>query len=128
MKKLLLIGLLTTNCFAENVTLKAEPQPTGCRKGITCNIASQHSISLQNTSAELRTYRVTYQICADNKDCSQHVYDVPIAPTHIWTDTRIINLFTKFNRPRVHSATYWTTVSSPWLSQQYQINGNVDVK
>lgn len=129
MKKLLLIGIFaTTNCFAENVSLKVEPQPTGCRVATNCNIAAVHSISLQNTSNETRTYKVTYKICADNNDCKQHTYDVPVAPTHIWTHNQLLNLFTTFNRARVHQATYYTFVNSPWLNQQYVISGNVPVQ
>ena len=130
MKKLLLVTLMATTITvsAENITLKADPQPTGCQAGSTCNVAAIHSISLQNTSAETRTYKVTYQICADNKDCATHSYDVPIAPTHTWNHSQVLNLFTTFNRSRMHTATYWTYVRSPWINQDYQINGNVDVK
>ena len=130
MKKLLLITLMTTTMTvnAESISLNAKPAPTSCRVGSTCNIAAEHSISLQNTSTETRSYKVTYMICADNGECSKHEYDVPIAPMHIWTHKYLLNLFTKFNRARVHTVEYWTNVSSPWINPQYKITGNVDVK
>lgn len=130
MKKLILVTLMTSTITvnAETITLNAKPAPALCHVGSTCNIAAEHTISLQNTSAETRTYKVTYQICADNKDCSKHEYNVPIASTHTWTHKHVLNLFTKFNRARVHEITYWTTVSSPWINQQYQTSMNLDVK
>jgi hypothetical protein len=130
MKKTLLalLTMTTITANAETITLNARPNPALCRVGSTCNISSEHSISLQNTSPETRTYKVTYMICADNKDCIKIVYDVPVAPMNIWVDTRIVNLFTKFNRARVHELTYWTNVSSPWVNQQYHVSANVDVK
>lgn len=130
MKKLLSLSMLaiSMSANAENLTVDIKPNPTYCVVGSTCNISAVQSIVLQNTSSETRTYKVTYQICADNKECAVHVYNVPIAPTHIWRQDYLQNLFTTFNRRRKHAVTYWINVSHPMFYQQKQLDGEVDVR
>jgi hypothetical protein len=130
MKKTLIVLLTATTMTAnaETVTLNAIPNPVHCKAGFVCNISAEHSISLQNTSTETRTYTVTYMICADNGECHKNAYNVPVAPADTWNHKHIMNLFTKFNRAKYHEVSYVTNVSSPWINKQYQLNGKIDVR
>jgi hypothetical protein len=129
MKKLLALGLLSMGvAHAEVVTMKAEPQPNHCTPALTCNVASLHGITIENTWPVQRSYNVLYQICTDNGDCKKHEYVVPIAPHDTWRHQHLLNLFTKFNVARTHQSTVITQVTSPTYNNQMAVNGTVDVR
>lgn len=129
MKKLLVLGLLmVSTAQAEVVTMRAEPQPNMCYRGSTCNVASIHGVTIQNTWEIQRSYNVLYQICTDNGDCAKHEYTVPIAPHDVWRHQHLLNLFTKFYRAGNHGSTVITQVSSKTYNNQMAVNGTVDVR
>lgn len=129
MKKLLLVSLLSIGVAqAEVVTMKAEPQPNLCKAHFTCNVASVHGVTIENTWEIQRSYDVLYQICTDNGDCKRHEYVVPIAPHDTWRHQHLLNLFTTFNRPGSHVSTVITQIISRTYNDQKAVNGTVDVR
>lgn len=129
MKKLLVSSflVLSVSANAANVTLVAEPHETACFVDTSCNAAATHSVSIQNTTNVLQTYHVMYQVCADNNDCKRHIYDVPIAPTHVWKHEMLINLFTSFKRARIHNFTAVTQVMGSDYANQLVKTANIRV-
>ncbi len=127
MKKLLLATLLaTSNVYAEEVLLGAKPYPTGCKVGITCNIAGEHSILLKNTESQERCYIVTYRICSE-RDCFTKEFNIKVGSKQTYYDKKIINLFKDFSYQARHEVHYFTSVYSPYISKQVETIQQIDV-
>jgi len=120
MKKILLpLLLLSTSAQAEYMDLNVKPFPVGCQKGVTCNIAAEHRISLQNTSNETRSYTVTYKICVA-AGCTQKQDIVKLKPGQPWNNRGMMNHYVTFNHGGNYTATYFTILTSNYFTRDVQ--------
>jgi hypothetical protein len=91
MKKLILLFLLSSNCFSDQILLSAVGHDiANCRVDHRCDLKGAHDIQIINESSKPQTYKYRYTLCAlkytDRTDCNYAENTITVAPNSQWNN------------------------------------------
>lgn len=86
MKKLLLLLLLSSSTYADNITLIAKGIEGHCKMSHKCDLIGSHDIQIINDTDQSHTYTYYYRVCGDFDNCISTGNNVTVAPHSRWNN------------------------------------------